>query len=175
MSQDKLSVSFLRSFPPPFSTPLNYTLFVQILWSKFSTANKHNLNAANREASRPETSTTGILPKFSATNQAIAFWKCARRRFLSDAKFAKFFRLQLTRSYSSSFTHSPFSHRVSYTVHLLQKGPALLHYFAYLALPCQRASSIRPTAYASLGYVGLRPRSGYAPFDMGDLRVLATA
>ena len=36
-----------------------------------------------------------------------------------------------------------------------------------LALPCQRASSIRPTAYASLGYVGLRPRSGYAPFDKG--------
>ena len=29
-------------------------------------------------------------------------------------------------------------------------------------------------AYATLGYVGLRPRSGYAPFDMGDLRVLAT-
>ena len=28
--------------------------------------------------------------------------------------------------------------------------------------------------HASLGYVGLRPRSGYAPFDMGDLRVLAT-
>ena len=42
-------------------------------------------------------------------------------------------------------------------------------------MPCQRASSIRPTAYASLGYVGLRPRSGYAPFDMGDLRALATA
>ena len=42
--------------------------------------------------------------------------------------------------------------------------------FAYLALPCQRASSIRPTAYASLGYVGLRPRSGYAPFGVGATR-----
>ena len=41
---------------------------------------------------------------------------------------------------------------------------------AYLALPCQRASSIRPTAYASLGYAGLRPRSGYAPFGIGAAR-----
>ena len=32
------------------------------------------------------------------------------------------------------------------------------------------ASSIRPTAYASLGYVVLWPRSGYAPFGVGATR-----
>ena len=32
------------------------------------------------------------------------------------------------------------------------------------------ASSICSTAYASLGYVGLRPRSGYAPFGIGATR-----
>ena len=47
---------------------------------------------------------------------------------------------------------------------------ARVRYLSRLAVPCQRASSIRPTAYASLGYVGLRPRFGYAPFGVGATR-----
>ena len=46
----------------------------------------------------------------------------------------------------------------------------LLDMLYALYMPCQRASSIRPTAYASLGYVGLRPRFGYAPFSIGATR-----